>query len=76
MILPPASQAQIARPGSAEPQQARQAFAAPDPLGSGMAQSMMLPNQGHSGQKAQTLGRAGAKRLDERHAAKLLAGGF
>ncbi|KAL7421910.1 Vacuolar protein sorting-associated protein 17 [Cryptotrichosporon argae] len=37
----------------------------------GMAQSMLLP-----GQRAQTLGRAQAKRLDERKAAKLLAGGF
>lgn len=76
MFLPPHSQAQIARPGSAEPQQARPAQQAPDPLGGGMAQSMMLANQGPPGQQAQTLGRAGAKRLDERQAAKLLAGGF
>jgi hypothetical protein len=46
-----------------------------DPLGghpAGMAQSMMLP-----GQRAQPpSGRGGARKLDERMAAKLLAGGF
>ena len=41
-----------------------------------MVQSMVLPNQGPPGQRAQTMGRAGARRLDERQAAKLLAGGF
>lgn len=47
-----------------------------------MAQSMVLPGH-HGGQaypgqagRAQTVGRAGARRLDERQAAKLLAGGF
>jgi hypothetical protein len=49
----------------------------PDPLGGGMAQSMVLPNQGQAGQqRAQTMGRAGGRRLDERQVAKLLAGGF
>jgi hypothetical protein len=49
----------------------------PNPLGGGMAQSMMLPNQGQGGQqRPSTVGRAGARRLDERQVAKLLAGGF
>jgi len=76
MFLPPPSQAQMPRPSSADPQQARVAQQAPYPLGGGMAQSMMLPNQGQPGQRAQTLARAGARRLDEGQAAKLLAGGF
>lgn len=47
-----------------------------DPLADqqpGMVQSMMLPGQRP---QSQTAGRGGARRLDERMAAKLLAGGF
>lgn len=43
-----------------------------DPLGGHMTQSMVLPPSNRQG----TTGRNGGKRLDERQAAKLLAGGF
>ena len=89
MFLPPSHQSP-SRPGSTgPPQMPLQAGGAGnryvDPLGevSGLpggqtAQSMMLPGRQGSGQaqRAQTMGRAGGKRLDERQAAKLLAGGF
>ena len=55
--------------------------------GQGVAQSMMLPPnqngqprfgqpQGQGQGQAQTLGRQQGRRLDERQAAKMLAGGF
>ena len=75
MFLPPANGAP-GRPSSAGP------IGSPhpsrtDPLGGhGLAQSMMLPHQVQQPQRAQTLGRAGGRRLDERQAAKLLANGF
>jgi len=53
-----------------------------DPLGGqqhgqGVAQSMMLPpHQNGQARPAQTTGRAQGRRLDERQAAKMLAGGF
>jgi len=48
-----------------------------DPLGGGVAQSMMLPpHQNGQARPAQTLGRTQGRRLDERQAAKMLAGGF
>lgn len=69
MFLPPPAQPNIPRPNSAGPPEA-----AADPLGGQMAQSMMLP--GHAAQRAQTMGRAQGRKLDERKAAKMLAGGF
>jgi hypothetical protein len=53
-----------------------------DPLGGqqtqGVAQSMMLPphQNGQPRPGAQTMGRTQGRRLDERQAAKMLAGGF
>ena len=76
MFLPQPAQGQVSRSQPAELQHPQMDQPAPDPLGGGMAQSMVLSNQGHPGQRAQTMGRAGARRLDERQAAKLLAGGF
>lgn len=48
-----------------------------DPLG-GVAQSMMLPphQNGQARPAPQTMGRQQGRRLDERQAAKMLAGGF
>lgn len=43
-----------------------------NPLGGQMAQSMVLP----PGHRPQTMGRQQGRKLDERQAAKLLAGGF
>lgn len=75
MFLPqPAHQHNTPRPQATGPAQVR--ADPPDPLGGHMAQSMMLPGQQGMGQRAQTIGRAGARSLDERQAAKLLAGGF
>lgn len=74
MFLPPPSQPEVARPSSAAPPPST---AKVDPLSGQVAptmvQSMMLPGQAG---RAQTVGRAGGKRLDERQAAKMLAGGF
>ncbi|ORX35138.1 hypothetical protein BD324DRAFT_634023 [Kockovaella imperatae] len=73
---PPISSSGLpARPGSTGPSMSTHT----DPLagmppGAHMAQSMMLPGQ--SAQRSQTLGRAQGRRLDERQAAKMLAGGF
>ncbi|ORY23260.1 hypothetical protein BCR39DRAFT_549535 [Naematelia encephala] len=72
MFLPPQTQPNIPRPNSAEPTRPADPLAGQTP---GMAQSMMLPGQSQA-QRAQTMGRAQARRLDERQAAKLLAGGF
>jgi len=53
-----------------------------DPLGGqqqgqNVAQSMMLPpHQNGQARPAQTMGRTQGRRLDERQAAKMLAGGF
>jgi hypothetical protein len=68
MFLPPSQQAP--RPGSTGPP----ASASADPLGGmGVAQSMMLPPR----QNAQaTIGRQQGRKLDERQAAKMLAGGL
>jgi len=79
MFLPPApasSQATPPRPGPGSTTQVGQV----DPLGGGVAQSMILPSH-QNGQPrhpgpAQTLGRAQGRKLDERQAAKMLAGGF
>jgi hypothetical protein len=69
MFLPPHAQHNIPRPNSAGPPQA-----GADPLAGHMAQSMMLPGQGV--QRVNTTGRAQGRKLDEKQAAKLLAGGF
>ncbi|RXK38440.1 hypothetical protein M231_04349 [Tremella mesenterica] len=67
MFLPPPGNIPD-RPNSTGPTNDR------DPLGQ-MSQSVILP-PGHQVNRTQTLGRVGAKRLDERKAAKLLANGF
>ncbi|WVR03071.1 hypothetical protein IAU60_000060 [Kwoniella sp. DSM 27419] len=66
MMMPPHSQMQ-APPGTSMHGQG----------GMGMAQSMMLPGQGQGGRGTPggTVGR-GTRRLDERAAARMLAGGF
>jgi hypothetical protein len=78
MFLPPATQTPP-RPGSTGPPMMG---GSRDPLGGqqtqGVAQSMMLPphQNGQPRPGAQTMGRTQGRRLDERQAAKMLAGGF
>ncbi len=74
MFLPSASHHDPRKDQQNPPRPQSAQTAGPDPLGGQMAQSMVLP--GGQGQRAQTVGRNGPKRLDERQAAKLLAGGF
>ncbi|KAK8844778.1 hypothetical protein IAR55_006628 [Kwoniella newhampshirensis] len=85
MFLPGQSQG-LPRPQSAGPPQLPHQAAGPilgassgtfDPLGgqAQMTQSMMLPGQ-NQGQRGGQMGRGPTRRLDERQAAKLLAGGF
>lgn len=91
MFLPPSSQQQQQQPRPDQRQQQPPPVAAAgqggyrDPLappqGQGapgsMAQSMMLPpHQNGQPRQTQTLGRTQGRRLDERQAAKMLAGGF
>jgi hypothetical protein len=84
---PPRQQAQIphasrsmflpAQPSSTGPPQPPMMGGSRDPLGGGVAQSMMLPpHQNGQARPAQTMGRTQGRRLDERQAAKMLAGGF
>jgi hypothetical protein len=78
MTAPPPSM------GSRDPLASQAQVQVPEPgQGQGMAQSMMLPphqnGQPRFGQgqaQGQTLGRQQGRRLDERQAAKMLAGGF
>lgn len=76
MFLPPPpsqqQQAVPARPSSTNSQLHPQAQGSADPLGGQMAQSMVLP----PGNRPGAGGRQQGRRLDERQAAKLLAGGF
>jgi hypothetical protein len=75
MFLP--AQPTPPRPNPTGPPQPPMMGGSRDPLGGGMAQSMMLPpHQNGQTRPAQTMGRTQGRRLDERQAAKMLAGGF
>jgi hypothetical protein len=79
MFLPPGNTSTPPRPGSTGPGP-RIPAGQVDPLGGAVAQSMMLPphqnGQPRHAQQSQTVGRAQGRKLDERQAAKMLAGGF
>lgn len=87
MFLPPPSTAQSTAPRAPQPQPVFAqgplrdrdplAGAPPQSAGGSMAQSMMLPpHQNGQARQTQTVGRTQGRRLDERQAAKMLAGGF